>query len=515
MKKEDKTMSKIYIFDTTLRDGEQAPGFSMSIEAKVNFARQLAKLNVDAIEAGFPVSSPVQFEAVRQIARTVKGPRILGLARTVKADIKAAADAVKSAKKSGIHTFISTSPIHMKHKLRKTPREVLKIAVESVKYARSLNNFVEFSAEDATRSEPDFLKEIISRVIAAGASVINIPDTVGYSIPEEFGSMISDLISDVPELNDVIVSVHCHNDLGLAVANSLAGVKNGVTQVECTVNGIGERAGNASLEEIVMGLDVRKDYFGEKATQIRTEELYPTSRLLTHLTGIAVQPNKAIVGENAFAHESGIHQDGFLKHAQTYEIMKPEHVGRKMSSLVLGRHSGRHGLKKRILELGYKLNEKDFEYIYGRFIEISDKKKEVFDDDLIAILNERVKTGIELYKLDYFHISSGKNMVPTATIKLIKQKQEFKESAWGDGPVDAVYNAIDKIVGLKTKLEDYSIRALSSGQDAMGVVHVNVKHNNEVFPGSGSSTDIIEASALAYLNSLNRILVLKKLNHKR
>lgn len=503
-------MKKIYIYDTTLRDGEQAPGFSMSIEAKLDFAKQLAKLNIDSIEAGFPVSSPVQFDAVKLIAQQVKGPRILGLARSVKKDIKAAWDAVKYSKKPGIHTFIATSDIHMKYKLKKKPSEVLELAKQSVKYAKSLCDYVEFSAEDATRSKLDFLTEIVRVAIKAGATAINIPDTVGYTIPSEFGVLIKSLVRDVPELKKVILSVHCHNDLGLGVANSLTAIQKGANQIECTINGIGERAGNASLEELVMGLNVRKDYFKNFAVNVKTEELYPTSRLLVNLTGIPVQPNKAIVGDNAFAHESGIHQDGVIKKAQTYEIMTPESVGRTATHLVLGRHSGRHGLKKKISELGYKISEKDFITVFDKFSEISDKKKEVYDDDLAAILNEVSKKGISWYKLDYFHIVSGNNTIPTATVQLNKEKEEYKEAAWGDGPVDAIYSAINKITGLSVKLHDYAIKAISAGGDAMGIVNVSVEYNNQLYYGSASSTDIIEASALAYLSGINKILLAKK-----
>ncbi len=504
-------MKKIYIFDTTLRDGEQAPGFSMTTEAKLGFARQLAKLRVDAIEAGFPISSPVQFNAVKLIAQKVKGPRIIGLARTVKEDIKAAWDAVKYSKKCGIHTFVATSNIHMKYKLKKKPAEVIKLAREAVKYAKSLCDYVEFSAEDATRSSLKFLTEVVRVAIDSGAAAINIPDTVGYTIPSEFSCLIESLIKDVPELKKkVILSVHCHNDLGLAVSNSLEAVEKGANQIECTINGIGERAGNASMEEIVMSLNVRKDYFKDVKTNIKTEELYPTSRLLVNLTGMPVQSNKAIVGDNAFAHESGIHQDGMIKSAQTYEIMKPEHVGRASTHLVLGRHSGRHGLKKRMSELGYRLGEKEFNKIYQKFLEVSDKKKEVYDDDLIAIINQISKKVTRWYNLDYFHIVSGNNTVPTATVNLKKGKEEFQEAACGDGPVDAVYNAINKIIGMQIKLHDYSIKALSGGGDAMGIVNVSLEHKGELYYGNGSSTDIIEASAMAYINAINRILIIKR-----
>lgn len=501
---------RVYIFDTTLRDGEQAPGFSMSISAKLKMAKQLAKLKVDVIEAGFPVSSPVQFEAVKNIAQKVQGPRIIGLARAVKEDIKSCYDAVKYSKKPGIHTFIATSDIHMKYKLKKSPKEVLKIIQEAVKYANSLCEYVEFSAEDATRSNFEFLCEAISTAIKSGALAINIPDTVGYAIPSEFGKLIKRLKENIPELGEsIILSVHCHNDLGLAVSNSLAAVQNGANQIECTINGIGERAGNAALEEIVMSLNVRKDVF-DKKVNINTKEIYPTSRLLTILTGVPVQPNKAIVGENAFAHESGIHQDGVLKARETYEIMTPESVGRSLSHIVLGRHSGRHGFKKRVSELGYKLTGKELEEAYQRFLEVADKKKQVYDDDLIAIIESGLKKSIEWYMLDYFHILTGKNVVPSAVVQLKKGKEIFRESAYGDGPVDAVYKAIDKIVKIQPKLEDYSIKALSGGKEAMGEVKVSIVYKNNKYFGMGSSTDIIEASAIAYINAINRCLMFQK-----
>ena len=498
---------RVYIFDTTLRDGEQSPGFSMSVESKLKFARQLARLKVDAIEAGFPISSPAQFEAVKLIAQQIKGPRILGLARAVDKDIKACWDAVKYSKKPGIHTFISTSPIHMKYKLNKKPDEVVKMAVEAVKYAKSLCDYVEFSAEDATRSEVDFLEEIITKTIEAGATVINIPDTVGYAIPEEFGKLIRILKERISLLDKVILSVHCHNDLGLAVANSLIAIQNGATQVECTINGIGERAGNASLEEIVMALNVRKDFF-KKEVKIVTQELYPASRLLTLLTGIPVQPNKAIVGENAFAHESGIHQDGVLKHKLTYEIMTPESVGRSKSHIVLGRHSGRHGVLKRAAELGFKLSKEEVDKIYEKFLEIADKKKQVYDDDLIAIIEETLRQKTRTwFILDYFHILSGNNILPTATVKLRKGDKTFSEAAYGDGPVDAVYKAIDKITKVQPILDDYSLKALSRGKDAMGEVRVILNYKGKRYFGIGASTDIIEASAKAYLNAVNKIIL--------
>jgi len=500
---------KVYIFDTTLRDGEQAPGFSMDVESKLKLALQLEKLNVDAIEAGFPVSSPVQFKAVEVISQKVRGPRILGLARAVEKDIETCYEAVKFAKKPGIHTFIATSDIHMKYKLKKEPKEVLKLAEKAVKYAKSFCEYVEFSAEDATRSNFEFLCEMIHIAIKSGATAINIPDTVGYAIPSEFGNLIKRLKENIPELGkDIVLSVHCHNDLGLAVSNSLSAIQNGANQVECTINGIGERAGNASLEEIVMTLKVRKDYF-KKEVDINTKEIYPTSRLLTILTGVPVQPNKAIVGDNAFAHESGIHQDGVLKARETYEIMKPEDVGRSHSEIVLGRHSGRHGFKKRVSELGFKLTDDELQIAYEKFLEIADKKKQVYDNDIIAIVEGSVKKSFTQYILDYFHVVTGKNVIPNAVVQLKKGDEIYRESAYGDGPVDALYNAIDKIVKIEPKLEDYSIKALSSEKEAMGEVKVGLIYNNSKFYGIGSSTDIIEASAIAYLNAINRILTLE------
>ncbi len=501
---------RVHIFDTTLRDGEQAPGFSMSIESKLKLAKQLAKLKVDIIEAGFPVSSPVQFEAVKVIAQKVRGPRIVGLARAVKGDIEACYEAVKYSKKPGIHTFIATSDIHMKYKLKKSPKEVLKITEKSIKYAKSLCDYIEFSAEDATRSNFEFLCEVINVAIKSGASAINIPDTVGYAIPSEFGELIKKLRDNIPELGKkVILSVHCHNDLGLAVSNSLIAVQNGANQIECTINGIGERAGNAALEEVAMALNVRTDVFNKKVN-INTKEIYPTSRLLTILTGVPVQPNKAIVGENAFAHESGIHQDGVLKARETYEIMTPESVGRSLSHIVLGRHSGRHGFRKRVAELGYKLTERELKEAYQRFLEVADKKKQVYDDDLIAIIEAGLKKSIEWYMLDYFHILTGKRVVPSAVVQLKKGKEVYRESSYGDGPVDAIYKAIDKIVKIQPKLEDYTIKALSGGKEAMGEVKVSILYKNNKYFGMGSSTDIIEASAIAYINAINRCIMMQK-----
>ncbi|MGC8767613.1 MAG: 2-isopropylmalate synthase [Brevinematia bacterium] len=502
---ENKERRRIFIFDTTLRDGEQSPGASMSSEDKLVFAKQLATLGVDIIEAGFPVSSPIQFEGVKMIADEVEGPVIAALARAVENDIKSAYEALKSAKKKRIHTFIATSPIHMEYKLRKKPDEVLKLAVDAVKYAKSLVDDVEFSAEDATRSDINFLKEIFLAVVEAGATTINIPDTVGYTTPFEFYNIvkqIKDVVGDKAK-----ISVHCHNDLGLAVANSLSALLAGADQVEVSVNGIGERAGNASLEEVVMNINVRNDIY-HFYTNINTKEIYKTSKLLISITGMPMAYNKPIVGRNVFAHESGIHQDGVLKHRQTYEIMKPEDVGRSSSEIILGRHSGRHALKAKFKELGITYSsEEEFEEMYKRFLEIADKKKNVYEEDLVTIFS---KEGLEdryMYSLSSVQIMSGDRMVPTATVVLKKGNKEYIESSTGNGPVDATFKAIDRVVGLKNvKLEDFSIHAVTSGKDAIGEVSLSVQSENMSFSGHGSDTDIIVASAKAYINALNKVL---------
>ncbi len=498
-------MEKIVIFDTTLRDGEQSPGASLAIHEKLEIARQLEKLNVDVIESGFPVSSPSQFEATRLISQELKKPIIAGLARALKKDIDTCWEAIKFAARPRIHTFIGTSRIHMEGQLKKLPKEVLSLAVEAVKTAKSYTRDVEFSAMDAVRSDPAFLVEIFSAVIEAGATTINIPDTVGYAIPREFGELVHYIHDKVPNINKAVISVHCHNDLGLATANSLAAIKNGARQVECTINGIGERAGNAALEEIVMAIKTRPDLFCFE-TGIQAAELYRTSRLVSNLTGMMVQPNKAIVGANAFAHESGIHQDGLLKDYTTYEIMTPESVGFPGRRLVLGRHSGRHGFRKRLEELGYTLSDEELERAYQRFLEIADKKKEVFDEDLEAIIGEEKVTTEEVYHLVYIHTTSGNQTIPTATIRLRRGEEVFQEAACGDGPVDAAYRAIDKITGIPLSLEDYTLKAVTRGKDALGEVTVKVRSNDEIVIGRGTSTDIIEASVKAYMNALNRLL---------
>jgi 2-isopropylmalate synthase len=505
---------RIVFFDTTLRDGEQSPGASLNIKEKLEVAHQLARLGVDIIEAGFPISSPGDFESVKLVAQQIKGPVIAGLARASEKDITACWNAVKYSKRPRIHTFIATSDIHIKKKLQKTREEVLAIAVKAVRCAKSYCADVEFSAEDAVRSDFDYLCSVVEAVIDAGATTVNIPDTVGYAIPEEFGAMIRALRSRVRNIEKAVISVHCHNDLGLAVSNSLAAVANGARQIECTVNGIGERAGNAALEEVVMALRTRRDLFALD-WDVVTEELYKSSRLVSTLTGIQVQPNKAVVGANAFAHEAGIHQDGVLKERRTYEIMRPQDVGVPSNNLVLGKHSGRHALVRRLKELGYHIGAAELENIFQKFKELADKKKVIFDDDIVALAGERMSQFRETYVLDYLNTSSGTGVIPTATIRLAKadgkgKRAVFQEAACGDGPVDAAYKAIDKIAGLTMKLSDYNLRAISGGKDAQGEVNVKVDHKNITFTGKGTSTDIIEASAKAYLQAINKILAAEK-----
>lgn len=505
-----KNENRLIIFDTTLRDGEQSPGASLNFEEKLEVAHQLARLGVDVIEGGFPVTSPGDFEAVQQMSKKIKGPEICGLARCVKGDIDAAWNAVKVGKKPRIHVFIATSDIHMEKKLKMSRQQVLDRIAEMVGYANKLCGNVEFSTEDAVRSEFDFLKTAVATAIEAGARTINVPDTVGYGIPFEFGTMIKRLTTETPGADKVIFSVHCHNDLGLAVSNSLAAARNGARQVECTINGIGERAGNASLEEIVMALATRKDFFN-LTTGVNTEEIYRSSRLVSRLTGIPVQPNKAIVGANAFSHESGIHQDGVMKHRLTYEIMTPESVGVPSSQLILGKHSGRAALGKRMKELGFDLDAKGVDELYEQFKVLADKKKYVFDDDLMTLVEEKNETGADQYKLEFLQTSSGTGMVATATVRMTVKGEEVQETGNGDGPVDAAYKAIDKITGAKVKLLDYKLASVSVGKDAQGEVTVQLEvPGGLTVRGKGTSTDIIEASAKAYVAALNRIGHLKK-----
>lgn len=505
-----KTMEeRIFIFDTTLRDGEQSPGCSMNIDEKLRLAKQLENLRVDVIEAGFPISSEGDFEAVRAIAQTVKGCTIAALARAVKKDIDRAWEAIQYAAKPRIHTFIATSDLHLKYKLKKTREQVLRDAVEAVRYAKSLCQEVEFSCEDASRSDIEFLCQVIEAVINEGATIINLPDTVGYAVPDEYGAMFKAVRERVPNISQAILSCHCHNDLGLAVANSLAALQNGARQAECTINGIGERAGNASLEEIVMAIKTRREHFG-MFTTIKTEEIMKTSKLLSSLTGMLVQRNKAIVGANAFAHEAGIHQDGILKCPITYEIMTPQSVGIKESRLILGKHSGRHALKQRYAELGYELTEEELERAYKLFCSIADKKKEIFDDDLEAILEAGVTSTEEIYQLENLQITSGTNLRPTATVELRQGNEVTVDSATGDGPVDAAYRAIERITGIVGVLKEYSIKAVHSGHDALGEVFVRVDFDGYLYNGRAASTDIITGSVNAYLEALNRALAARK-----
>ena len=508
------TKNRVIIFDSTLRDAEQAPGASLNIPEKVEIAHQLARLGVDVIEAGFAVSSPVQFEAVNLIAKEVQGPVIASLARTVQKDIDAAAKALEPAEKSRIHTFTSTSAVHMEYMLKKTAAEVLASAVEAVKYAKQVTDDVEFSAQDASRSDQGFLREIVEAVIEAGATTINIPDTVGYAVPDKFAAMIADLIENVPGARDVIFSTHCHNDLGLATANSLAGVHAGARQIECTMNGLGERAGNASLEECAMAIKVRQDFY-ELYTGIKTEEIYRTSQMVSRLMGIEVQPNKAIVGENAFAHESGIHVDGLLKNRETYEIMTPESVGVTSTRMVLGRHSGKHGFKKRSEELGFDLTAEQINEAFEKFLELADKKKEVYDEDICSILEMGMETGYSTLKLDYLQVCSGSGTIPSATVRIVRGEEVLQASACGDGPVDAAYNAIEQATGLDVHLDKYQIRAVTGDSTAQGEAVLRITSDGKMFTGHGLSTDIVEASAKAYISALNHMLRFNELGKNK
>jgi len=510
---------RILIFDTTLRDGEQSPGATLNADEKLAIARALARLGTDIIEAGFPFASPGDFEAVQQIAAQVgteDGPTICSLARATKGDIKAAGEAIAPAVKGRIHTFIATSDIHLQHKLRKTRAEVLATVPEMVAYAKSFTTDVEFSAEDATRSDPEFLYEVLEAAIAAGATTINIPDTVGYTTPDEFGALIRGITDHVPNVEQAVISVHGHNDIGLAVSNFLAAVQNGARQLECTINGIGERAGNAALEELVMALHVRRQFYnpflGRPAdseaplTNIDTREIYKTSRLVSNLTGMSVQPNKAIVGANAFAHESGIHQDGVLKNKLTYEIMDAESIGWTSNQIVLGKHSGRNAFRTRLAELGYDLSDTELNRAFLRFKDLADKKKEIADWDLEAIVNDETQHVPELYKLELVQVSCGDSARPTATVTVLTPEgEERTDAAIGTGPVDAIYKAINRVVDIPNELIEYSVKSVTEGIDAIGEVTIRVRHGDRIFSGHAANTDIIVASAQAYANALNRL----------
>ncbi len=498
--------NQVYIFDTTLRDGEQCPGASMNTREKLEVARQLARLKVDIIEAGFPIASDGDFEAVKAIANEIQGPRIASLARCVDKDIDRAAEAVKPAgDRARIHVFLATSAIHRQFKLKMAQDEILKRAVEGVKRALGYCKDVEFSPEDASRTEPEFLAQVTEAVIAAGAQTVNIPDTVGYAVPHQFGALIKYLFDHVKNINDAVISVHCHNDLGLAVANSIAAVQNGARQVECTINGIGERAGNASLEEIVMALKTRKDAFAGFTTQIDTRQIFPASRLVSHMTGMVVQRNKAIVGDNAFAHEAGIHQHGVIAHRETYEIMRAEDVGRS-SELTWGKHMGHHAVGKKLEEMGYRLKEDEVRRITDQIKALADKKKSVYDEDVRAIVEGQFTEVPQVWKLDYLGVMTG--TIPTASVRLIRagKNEPIADAGTGDGPIDAMLKTIDRITGVKGSLVDYSVNSVTRGKDAIGEVTVRVDFAGRIVTGKGGSTDIIEASALAYLNALNRYL---------
>ncbi len=496
-------MPTIKIFDTTLRDGEQSPGCSMNLQEKIEVAKQLEKLGVDVIEAGFAIASPGDFVSVKTIAETVKNATVASLSRALKKDIDRAYEAVKSAVSPRIHTFLATSPIHMEYKLKMKPEDVLKQAEEMVRYAKSLCSDVEFSAEDASRSEPEFLYRVFEAVIKAGATCINVPDTVGYAMPEEFFELVRGVKENVRGIEKVDLSVHCHNDLGLGVANTLAAIRAGATQAEGTINGIGERAGNAALEEIVMGLSTRQDLYGY-TTNINTKQIYNASRLISAITGVSVQPNKAIVGANAFAHEAGIHQHGVLANKATYEIMTPESIGLPENVIVLGKHSGKHAFAERLKTLGYAIDDTHIEAAFEKFKELADRKKDVSDLDLRALVEVDTFDIPNEYEFDTFVINSGNRMTATAVVKLQHEGNTMEEAATGDGPVDAAFNAVERCIGDSFTLEDYIVRSVTGGKDAQGEVIVKLDKNGKKARGRGLSTDVVEASVKAYVDAINK-----------
>lgn len=499
---------RIYIFDTTLRDGEQSPGCSMNLQEKLQVARQLERLKVDVIEAGFAVSSPGDFQSVKSIAESVKNSTVASLSRALPQDIDKSWEAVKNAVSPRIHVFLATSPIHMQYKLRMSPEEVLERAKKMVAYAKQYCSDIEFSAEDATRSQPEFLYRVFEAVIDAGATVINVPDTVGYTTPDEFYELIKNIRENVSNSDKAKIAVHCHNDLGLAVANTLAAARAGATQLECTINGIGERAGNAALEEIVMAIKTRPQQF-DLDVQIDTTQILRTSKLISSITGSPVQPNKAIVGSNAFAHESGIHQHGVLAEKSTYEIMTPESIGLSKNNMVLGKHSGRHAFEDRLVELGYNLTKKELDETFIRFKALADKKKVVQDADLEVLLQHKSVEIPEMYKLDRFVINTGNTITATASVRLTKQSDEemlIEEVSTGDGPIDAAFKAVEKAVGANFTLEDYTIRSVTEGLDALGEAYVKIRSGARVYTGKGVSTDVFEASVLSYVNAINKMI---------
>ncbi len=499
-------MDRVVIFDTTLRDGEQAAGGTLNIQEKLEIARQLERLGVDVIEAGFPISSPGDFDAVRLVAKEVRTPVMCALARAHPDDIDRAWEAVKEAERPRLHVFLSASDIHLLYQLKKSREEILEMSRSMVARAKKYTDDIEFSPMDASRTEPEYLYQVLAAVIGAGATTVNIPDTVGYAIPDEFGSLIEGILKNVPNIDRAVVSVHCHNDLGLAVANSLEAVKRGARQVECTINGIGERAGNASLEEIVMAIKTRGDFFN-LTTNIDTTQIYKTSRLVSELTGFLVQPNKAIVGANAFSHEAGIHQDGVIKMPITYEIMDPRTVGIPASSLVLGKLSGRHAFKERLAELGYSLSEEDFNRAFTAFKQLADKKKKIADKDIESLIAEELRTVSEVYHLDRVQVSCGDRGIPTASVRLIAPDgQVLADAALGAGPVDAVCKAIERLVGVPNVLTEFTVKSVTEGIDAIGEVLIRIESEGVTYTGRGADTDIIVASAKAYINALNRLL---------
>ena len=497
--------NKIYIFDTTLRDGEQAPGMHLNVKEKLEIAHQLQKLNVDIIEAGFPISSNSDFEAVKEISKSIRDKSIAALARANFKDIDSAGEALKGAANPVIHTFISSSDIHLKYQLNKSREEVLEIAAESVKRCRKYTDNIEFSAMDATRSDKEYLAKMYEIAIQNGATVLNVPDTVGYALPLEYSSLIKYLLDNVKGIENVIVSVHCHNDLGLAVANSILAANMGAKQIECSVNGVGERAGNAAIEEIALIIDTRKNDLNFY-TDLNIKEIARTSNLVSSLTGYLIAPNKAIVGKNAFSHEAGIHQDGMLKDRSTYEILKPEDIGLSSSKLILGKHSGRHAFVKRLVDSGYDLNDNELEKAFERFKSLAEKKGAINDNDLKAIIQNEIRKEAEYFKLNYYHILSGTNLKSTSTVGIEIKGKLFEAVHFGDGPVDASFKAIDQITKINAKLVDYNIEAVSEGKDAIGAVKVVINCNGVNVLGRGISTDIIEASIKAYINAMNKIV---------
>jgi len=503
-------MDRVIIFDTTLRDGEQAAGGTLNIQEKLGIARQLEKLGIDVMEAGTPINSQTELEAVRLIAKEVRTPVICALARALPQDIDQAWEAVREAEHPRIHVFLSASDIHLVYQLRKSREEILEMARSMVAHAKKYVDDVEFSPMDASRTEPEYIYQILEAVIDAGATTVNIPDTVGYAAPDEFGNLIEGIFKNVPNIERAIVSVHCHNDLGLAVANSLESLKRGARQVECTINGIGERAGNASLEEIVMAIKTRQDFFN-LTTNIDTTQIYKTSRLVSELTGFVVQPNKAIVGANAFRHESGIHVDGVIKMPITYEIIDPRTVGVPSSSLVLGKLSGRHAFRERLAELGYSLAEEDFDRAFTAFKELAEKKREITDKDIESLVAEEQRTMSELYHLDRIQVTCGDRGIPTAAVRLTAPDgQVIADAALGTGPVDAVYKAINRLVGVPNVLTEFTVKSITEGIDAIGEVLIRIESEGVTYTGRGADTDIVVASGKAYMNALNRLLAAKK-----